>query len=104
MQILINILLLVGLWYFWPQQKIGVVDTQQLVAWQAKTIAKDYPQGLPKSKLESIAAKIQDTTINYAKKKRIVLIAKTAVLGPAVPDHTDNILTMLKGNNYDDKF
>ena len=104
MQLVINLLLLMGLWYFglWPT--IGVVDSQQLVAWQAKIIAKDHPKGVPKSKLESIAANIKATTINYAKKNRLILIAKNAVCGPDLADHTDDILKILKDRNYDDKF
>lgn len=96
MRILVNLLLLIGLWYFWPQQKIGVIDHQLLVATQAKIIAKDYPKGVPSRKLQQIAASIKDTTINYAKEHKLLLIAKNAVWGPELPDHTDNILKILK--------
>lgn len=96
MQILVNLLLLIGLWYCWPQQNMGVIDHQLLVATQAKIIAKDYPKGVPSSKLQQIAARIKDTTINYAKEHKLLLIAKNAVWDPELPDHTDNILKILR--------
>lgn len=94
MQLVINLLLWVGLWYAWP--KIGVVDTNLLVAKEAQIIAKAYPKGVPAGKLATIASKIEDTTVNYAKKYRLLLIAKQAVCGSDLPDHTDNILKLLK--------
>ncbi len=51
---------------------------------------------MPSSKLQQIAASIKDTTINYAKEHKLLLIAKNAVWGPELADHTDNILKILK--------
>lgn len=94
MQLVINLLLWLGLWYACP--KIGVVDTNLLVAKEAQIIAKAYPKGVPAAKLAKIASKIENTTVNYAKKHRLLLIAKQAVFGSQFLDYTGNILQLLK--------
>jgi|GEM_PF-2341038 len=95
MQIIFNLLLLGGLWYFWSQPKIGVIDPQLLVATQAELIAKNYPNGVPPDKLQKIAEDIKSTAINYAKKHHVLLLVKNVVWSEELSDHTDNILTML---------
>ena len=95
MQIIFNLLLLSGLWYFWSQPKIGVIDPKLLVAAQAELIAKNYPNGVPPDKLQQIAEDIKSTAINYAKKHHVLLLVKNAVWSEELCDHTDNVLTIL---------
>jgi predicted RNA binding protein with dsRBD fold (UPF0201 family) len=96
MQKVFNVLVLIGLWYCWPQQQLGVIDPQILVAEHAKKLHKSYPNGVPKAKLQQISEQIKATASNYAKQHRMLLLVKNLVWSNEITDHTDNILQMLK--------
>lgn len=77
--------------------KIGVVDSQALIASQAQKIASFYPNGnLPSEQLQLVAHQIKTAITAYAKARNLILLAKGAVWGGEIVDHTDNLINMFK--------
>lgn len=79
------------------QPKIGLIDSQLLVANQAQKIGVLYPNGkLPPEKLQLLANQIKDSTARYAKENNLILVAKGAVWGGDAVDYTPYVIDALK--------
>jgi hypothetical protein len=77
--------------------KIGVIDSQALIASQSHKIAAFYPNGnLPSEQLQLVARQIKTSITAYAKAHNLILLAKGAVWGGEIVDHTDNLINILK--------
>ena len=77
--------------------KIGVIDSQALIASQSHKIAALYPNGnLPPEQLQLLALQLKTSITAYARVNNLILLAKGAVWGGEIIDHTDNLINMFK--------
>ena len=81
-----------------PKHVFGTIDTNALIAKQAKTLAKHYPHPQRKVShhlLQQEADQIKEKVRAFAKDNNLVLIAKGAIWGGNLPDYTEQILQLL---------
>ena len=73
--------------------KIGCIDLNTLVATQAQKISSLYPNGqLPPDQLQLLADNIKISVAVYAKENNLILLAKNAVWGGELIDHTQDLI------------
>lgn len=77
--------------------KFGTIDVQKIITHEAKNLASIYPKGdVPTEKLHGLIDSIRDNIQKVAQDKKIVLLAKGAVLSGNVPDYTDSFIKELE--------
>ncbi|MBY0281473.1 MAG: hypothetical protein K2W94_04865 [Alphaproteobacteria bacterium] len=84
-----------------PKYAFGTIDTNVLIAKQSQILAKHYPH--PQGKvshhlLQQGADEIKEKVATFAKENNLVLIAKGAIWGGALPDYTEKIFHLLNAN------
>ena len=76
---------------------MGVIDPHALIAIEAKTMAKAYPNGnVPTKVLQDLAERLKAHVNNFAKEENLILLAKGAVWGGELPDFTDLMIERLE--------
>lgn len=77
--------------------KIGTIDIQKIITHEAQKLATIYPKGdVPTDKLHGLIDTIRDNIQKVAQDKKIIFLAKGAVLSGNVPDYTDNFINELE--------
>ena len=80
-----------------PPVQWGVVDMQAVLARQAPALA--HAGKLSRVQLQKITGQWQQQLHGFAIAHNLILVTKSSVLGGAVPDYTDEILTLLTPEN-----
>ena len=74
----------------------ATVDMGQLINAQALQLGQQYPNGkVPSVVMQHIITEMKDQIKEIAQEKKVILIAKGAVLSDSLPDYTDVINELL---------
>lgn len=91
------ILLMIGFFGFKKPDRLGIIDVQKIISYQAKKLAEIYPKGeVPPEKLRALIGSIQSSIQKLAENNRIILLSSTVVLSGAVPDYTESLMKELE--------
>lgn len=72
------------------EPRFATVDMGQLINLQAAQLGQQYPDGkVPTAVMQHIISDLKDQIKEVAQEKRVVLLAKGAVLSSNLPDYTD---------------
>lgn len=91
----------IGGWMVWPKSlftshNIVTVDASRLVALKAEELAKGVgKQKISEAHLQRIANRLKEGVTCYAQEKGVIVLAKGAVWGGNLPDHTQAIMKYL---------
>lgn len=88
-------LITIMLWRL-PQEQLGLIDTQRLVAHQAQQLGASQSQLSPQQ-MQLLADKIKATVASYALQHKLILIAKNAIWGGVLIDYTPQVIAALAG-------
>ncbi len=68
----------------------ATVDMGQLINLQASQLGQQYPDGkVPTAVMQQLITDLKEQIKEVAQKKKVILLAKGAVLNDSLPDYTD---------------
>lgn len=75
---------------YFQKPVFATVDMGQLINTQAAQLGQQYPDGkVPTAVMQHLIADLKDQIKEVAQEKKVILLAKGAVLNDSLPDYTD---------------
>ncbi|MFN6414721.1 MAG: hypothetical protein ACK4V2_02990 [Pseudomonadota bacterium] len=72
------------------ESRFATVDMGQLINLQAAQLGQQYPDGkVPTAVMQHLIADLKDRIKEVAQEKKVILLAKGAVLNDSLPDYTE---------------
>ena len=76
--------------------QLAVVDMKVLVAQQSQHLVKTHSIKISTRQIQEVSHRLKETLETFAAKHHLILLPKGAVMGGALSDHTDQILSLLE--------